>query len=255
MRYHRAGQGSDSDLHQDQAGSRLPLLGELLIDLSEDRLVALSDPCWDELVARPTMILNEDVIDARRVRGLGDSVVLGSRHYGHSGTIGRDGVDSGLRRSLRHPDLRSESQPPRHPRHTTAVIAVGRGQQTEPTQRRDSFLQLLDRNPGLGGGPQSLGQGEIGGPSRPKDLVGRKPQPPAFILYLYRSDPQPSGQPGKRPKRRRRVSGQAPMEGPRRICRWVRLEVLPVVRVTKQAWHRQIPPGMANRPIFSLFRQ
>ncbi len=158
MRHHGLRQGSHPDRDADQIGPRQVPLGELPVQLGQQGPVALHDPPWHALVARPRGVLHEQSAPAFASPGgashllaipgvsgglLHGFVVRISRHD-HRGPLGHDRGPGPLRHDMRYEDARLQPEQPGHPGDGPPVVPVGRGHQLngvrcrgppEPVQR------------------------------------------------------------------------------------------------------------------------
>ena len=64
-----------------------------------------------------------------------DGVVVGSVDDGHRRALAGNALDARGRGSGRHEDMRRVTEHPRHVRDRATVVAIGRGNECERTQR------------------------------------------------------------------------------------------------------------------------
>ena len=143
----------------------------------------------------------------------------------------------GRRRAVGHEDGGRQPEQPGHAGHGPAVVAVGGGHQPQRAQSvGDDRGQVVERRPrGLAAEP--VAQHPVGRPRGAEDLERRQPEPARLVLDQHparrRTTPASAG---SSPQRRRRVAGEALVEGVHGRSRAGRRRAAATVRwLTEQA--------------------
>ena len=179
-----------------------------VLDLEEDRRVALDDVARRFGVARPRRV-GDDHGAVRRGGGRPrDRVVVGSVHDLDLSTLGLDAGDSSGHHVGGYEDARVEAEQTCHRRDRATVIAVGRRREGQRAQRCDCGRELVDRGP-FGFGSEPLDDGAVRRPRRAEHLERGKAEPVRFDLHEHVPDAECTGQARRIDEGRGFVAGQA----------------------------------------------
>ena len=122
------------------------------------------------------------------------------------------------RGSGRHEDVRRVTEHPRHVRDRATVVAVGRGDECERTQRCERGAQLVDVAP-LRLVTEPGDEQPVDGPGCAEDLERRHAEALRLVLHDERGDSERVRELGRVDDPRGRVPRQAAMELERRVVR------------------------------------
>ena len=208
VRHDRGRERADTHGHDDDLGRRV---GELLVDLGEDRRVPLDDRARDLGVPVPRRVgHDEHVVGRERGRGA-HRVVVGAVDDGDRRAFALDRVDARRGRARGDEDARCVAEEARHVRDRAAVVPVGRGDEGQRSERRERAAQLVEIAP-LGLVAEPAHEQPVDGPRRAEDLERGQSEPARLVLDRHLRQAELRRDAGRVDHRGRRVPGEAAVE-------------------------------------------
>ena len=154
------------------------------------RGIAFHYPPGNLFVAWPGSVGNDEAAHARILRGTGDRIVIGAVHDFDPCAFTGDAINPRLDGAGRDIYLRFQVEESRHVGNGPAVVAVGRGDERERSDRRQAFGEFVDRQPRFEGLAETLLEGSINRPRRAENLEGRQAEATRFVFYQHSPDPE-----------------------------------------------------------------
>ena len=211
----RGGQCTDPRRDEYDVGSRCVRPGERVLDLEEDRGVALDDVTRWFRVALPRRVGDHQRPRAGRGRRTRDRIVIGAIDDLDGCALALDAGDPGRDHVRGHEDARVEPEQASHGRDGAAVIAVGGGRERQRSERLDRIGELVHGRP-LGLAPEAIDDGAVRGPGSTEHLERGQAEPVRFHLHEHASDRERVREAGRLHQRRRLVAGKPGVHGERR---------------------------------------
>ena len=186
--------GQRADAHRDDDDLRRRG-GELLVDLGEDRRVALDHRARDLGVTLPRRVGHDEHVVGRELGRRAHRVVVRSVDDGDRRAFARDRVDARRRGAGRNEDARRVAEQPGHVRDRAPVVPVGRGDERERAEGCQLRTQLVEVAP-LRLVAEAADEEPVDRPRRAEDLERRQPEPVRLVLHGQARQPELGGEGG-----------------------------------------------------------
>ena len=216
--------------NEDQIGTLQPRSAQLLVDLGEERGIALDDPSGDLLVAIPGGVLHEHAADLfSQPRSRCDGFVIAAVPLGHVGALISDGLHGARVHARGHHDLGAMPKQPSKAGDRPTMVAVSR--------RHDGDLVLAG----------DLPQRAMHRPGGTECLERREAKSQRLVLGKHVANAEFGGDGGQGHERRRRIAIEPTMESDGLFRGWItRPERIAVVGKPRGCAHGCGTPSVSS---------